>query len=195
MLTHVTCELMGQFYCMGFFLSLGGYTGVTNVICDIPEQTVVVSSSLPPQVIVSLIRRVFLNAHILNYIDPHRAAVYPAEPPFSLPGHRYAYDDTYSYWGHTNYTPAYENAYRGRAYDNEFRPSRYSPYTYHWEQGAEFSGQKFCIGKRAEISVINQLVLCCCCCCWLWIWYGFNQSSERLYIRNIKTSKLREALH
>jgi hypothetical protein len=106
--------------------------GVTNVICDIPEQTVVVSSSLPPQVIVSLIRRVFLNAHILNYIDPHRAAaVYPAEPPFSLPGHRYAYDDTYSYWGHTNYTPAYENAYRGRSYDNEFRPSRYSPYTYH----------------------------------------------------------------
>ncbi len=119
------------------FVSWGGWTGVTNVICDIPEQTVVVSSSLPPQVVVSLIRRVFLNAHILNYIDPHRAAVYPAEPPFSLPGHpghRYAYDDTYSYWGHTNYTPAYENAYRGRAYDNEFRPSRYSPYTYHWEQ-------------------------------------------------------------
>jgi hypothetical protein len=25
----------------------------------------------------------------------------------------------------------------------------------------------------------------------LWIWYGFNQSSGRLHIRNIKTSKLK----
>jgi hypothetical protein len=57
-------------------------------------------------------------------------------------------------------------------------------------KGAEFPGQKFCISKRAEISVQNQLVLCCWWW-WLWIWYGFNQSFERLHIRNIKTSKLK----
>jgi hypothetical protein len=28
----------------------------------------------------------------------------------------------------------------------------------------------------------------------LWIWYGFNQSSQRLHIRNLKTSKLKSII-
>ncbi|KAH8935054.1 hypothetical protein BDL97_17G010500 [Sphagnum fallax] len=107
--------------------------GVYNVVCDIPEQAVTVSSNLPPQTIVGLVRRVFLNAHIVNYINPYSSGAgaprtYPAEPSFGLSGQpTRAYDDSYSYWGHTNYTPAYESAYRGRSYDNEFRPSYYAP--------------------------------------------------------------------
>ncbi|CAK9263876.1 unnamed protein product [Sphagnum jensenii] len=110
--------------------------GVYNVICDIPLQTVTVSSDLPPQAIVSLVRQVCVNAHIVNYIDPHSTSsatyrTYPANPPFSLPqqsGHRY--DNS---WGHSNYyTPAYESAYRGRAhYPHEFQQTQYLPYRYH----------------------------------------------------------------
>jgi hypothetical protein len=131
---------------------MGGclWTGVYNVVCDIPEQAVTVSSNLPPQTIVGLVRRVFLNAHIVNYINPYSSGAgaprtYPAEPSFGLSGQpTRAYDDSYSYWGHTNYTPAYESAYRGRSYDNEFRPSYYAPsssYGYPWQPICRFSVQ------------------------------------------------------
>jgi hypothetical protein len=34
----------------------------------------------------------------------------------------------------------------------------------------------------------------CCWWWWSWIWYGFNQSSERLHIRNINTWKLKSII-
>jgi hypothetical protein len=113
--------------------------GVYNVICDIPLQTVTVSSDLPPQAIVSLVRQVCVNAHIVNYIDAHSTSsatyrTYPANPPFSLPQQSgYRYDSSYPYWGQSNYyTPAYESAYRGRAhYPHEFQQTQYLPYRYY----------------------------------------------------------------
>lgn len=91
--------------------------GVFNVVCDIPEQSVTVSSNLSPRVIVSLIRQAMGSAHIVNYVDP-------LQPTFVAPQERARYyDDSYSYDGRTGYAPAYSLPYNGRSYDNEFRPA------------------------------------------------------------------------
>lgn len=102
--------------------------GVYNVVCDIPQQTVTVSSNLSPRVVVGLIRQAMGTASIINYVDP-------LQPTFQSPGMgmgmasergRYSsYDDSYSYDGRTGYAPAYTAPYNGRSYDNEFRPSSY----------------------------------------------------------------------
>lgn len=96
-------------------------TGVYNVVCDIPQQTVTVSSNLSPRVIVGLIRQVMGTGHIINYVDP-------LQPTFvsSQDRARYSsYDDMYSYEGRTGYAPGYVAPYGGRSYDNEFRPGGY----------------------------------------------------------------------
>lgn len=90
-------------------------------VCDIPQQTVRVSSSLSPRTVVELIRQAMGTATLINYVDP-------MQPTFHTPGerHRYSsYDDSYSYEGRTGYSPAYSAPYNGRSYDNEFRPSSY----------------------------------------------------------------------
>jgi hypothetical protein len=95
--------------------------GVYNVVCDIPQQTVRVSSSLSPRTVVELIRQAMGTATLINYVDP-------MQPTFHTPGDRQrysSYDDSYSYEGRTGYSPAYTAPYNGRSYDNEFRPSSY----------------------------------------------------------------------
>lgn len=96
--------------------------GVYNVVCDIPQQTVRVSSSLSPRTVVELIRQAMGTATLINYVDP-------MQPTFHNPGDRQqrysSYDDSYSYEGRTGYSPAYSAPYNGRSYDNEFRPSSY----------------------------------------------------------------------
>jgi hypothetical protein len=102
--------------------------GVYNVVCDIPQQTITVSSNLSPRIVVGLIRQAMGTASIINYVDP-------LQPTFESPGmtmgmgqrSRYSsYDDSYSYDGRTGYAPAFTAPYNGRSYDNEFRPSSYS---------------------------------------------------------------------
>lgn len=98
-----------------------GIEGVYNVVCDIPQQTVTVSSNLSPRAIVGLIRQVMGTAHIINYVDP-------LQPTFVSPQYRSrysSYDDSYSYDGRTGYAPGYVAPYNGRSYDNEFRPGGY----------------------------------------------------------------------
>jgi len=95
--------------------------GVYNVVCDIPQQSVTVSSNLSPRVVVGLIRQAMGSANIINYVDP-------LQPTFAAPRDRArysSYDDSYSYDGRTGYSPAYSAPYNGRSYDNEFHPSRY----------------------------------------------------------------------
>lgn len=96
--------------------------GIYNVVCDIPQQTVTVSSNLSPRMVVGLIRQAMGSANIINYVDP-------LQPTFEAPGERArysSYDDSYSYDGRTGYAPAFTAPYNGRSYDNEFRPSSYS---------------------------------------------------------------------
>jgi len=96
--------------------------GVYNVVCDIPQQSVTVSSNLSPRMVVGLIRQAMGSANIINYVDP-------LQPTFEQPGERQrysSYDDSYSYAGRTGYEPSYSAPYNGRSYDNEFRPSSYS---------------------------------------------------------------------
>lgn len=95
--------------------------GVYNVVCDIPAQSVRVSSNLSPRTVVELIRQAMGSATIINYVDP-------MQPTFTSgrDSMRYSsYDDSYSYDGRTGYNPAYSAPYNGRSYDNEFRPSSY----------------------------------------------------------------------
>lgn len=95
--------------------------GVYDVVCDVTQQTVTVSSNLSPRVIVALIRQGMGSADIIDYLDP-------LQPTFEAPPNRtryLSYDDSYSYDGRTGYTPAYTAPYNGRSYDNEFRPSDY----------------------------------------------------------------------
>jgi hypothetical protein len=95
--------------------------GVYNVVCDIPAQSVRVSSNLSPRTVVELIREAMGSASIINYVDP-------MQPSFTSPQDRMrysSYDDSYSYDGRTGYSPAYNAPYNGRSYDNEFRPSSY----------------------------------------------------------------------
>jgi hypothetical protein len=95
--------------------------GVYNVICDIPDQTVVVSTRLRPQTIVNIVRRVMGDAVLLNVVDPYLGS--PALMPPPIDRSRYSsYDDMYSYPTSAAYT---YDPYGGRSYDNEFRPSRY----------------------------------------------------------------------
>jgi len=97
--------------------------GVYNVICDIPDQTVVVSTRLRPHTIVSLVRQVMGEATLLNVVDPYLgSAGFPMER-----GRHASYDDMYSYPS-SGY--AYD-PYQGRSYDNEFRPSRYYGSSYY----------------------------------------------------------------
>lgn len=109
-------------------------TGVYNVVCDIPEKTITVSSSLSPRTIVSLVRRVMGTAQIINIIEPP----YPVQPAYLPPLDRTrysSYDDMYSYDGQgrqPGYSSSYSNPYNGRSYDNEFRPARYSNYREYW---------------------------------------------------------------
>lgn len=98
-----------------------GLAGAFNVVCDVTEQTVTVSSNLSPRLVVSLIRQVMGSAHIINYVDP-------LQPTFVTPQDRVrytSYDDSYSYASRTGYAPAYTLPYNGRSYDNEFRPGGY----------------------------------------------------------------------
>lgn len=91
------------------------------MVCDIPQQTVRVSSNLSPRMVVELIRQAMGSANITNYVDP-------MQPTFQSPQDRVqysSYDDSYSYDGRTGYNPAYTAPYNGRSYDNEFRPSGY----------------------------------------------------------------------
>jgi hypothetical protein len=92
--------------------------GVYNVICDIPDQTVVVSTRLRPHTVASLVRQAMGDATIINVVDP-----YLGSAGLPLDRTRYSsYDDMYSYP-----TSGYAyDPYNGRSYDNEFRPSRYS---------------------------------------------------------------------
>jgi hypothetical protein len=92
--------------------------GVFNAVCDIPAQTIRVSSSLSPHTVVSLVRRVMPTAHIINIAEAMPTAVLRAT----------SYDDMYSYDGRTGYIPPYAAPYGGRSYDNEFRPGRYNRY-------------------------------------------------------------------
>jgi hypothetical protein len=95
-----------------------GVEGVFNVVCDVPEQMVTVSSNLSPRAIVSIIRQVTGSAHIINYVDP-------LQPTFVTQQDRVrytSYDDSYTYASRTGYAPAYPLPYNGRSYDNEFRP-------------------------------------------------------------------------
>jgi hypothetical protein len=94
------------------------------VICDIPEQTVVVSTRLSPHTVASLVRQVMGEATLLNVVDPYSTSSGAlALPPIDRT--RYSsYDDMYSYPTYSGYAPAYD-PYNGRSYDNEFRPSRY----------------------------------------------------------------------
>lgn len=95
--------------------------GVYNVICDIPDQTVVVSTRLRPQTVVSIVRRVMGDAVLLNVVDPYLGS--PALMPAAIDRSRYSsYDDMYSYPTSAAYS---YDPYGGRSYDNEFRPSRY----------------------------------------------------------------------
>lgn len=99
------------------------FAGVYNVICDIPEQTVVVSTRLSPHTITSLVRRVMGEATLINVVDPYSTSGALVLPPIDRT--RYSsYDDMYSYPSSSGYTPAYD-PYNGRSYDNEFRPSHY----------------------------------------------------------------------
>jgi hypothetical protein len=98
--------------------------GVYNVICDIPLQTVVVSTRLSPSTVVSLVRDVMGDATLMSVVEP----LHVTTPV--IPGTRYAYDDMYSYPS-SGYGGIYD-PYNGRSYDNEFRPSRYySRYPYY----------------------------------------------------------------
>ncbi|KAG0576865.1 hypothetical protein M758_5G114700 [Ceratodon purpureus] len=100
--------------------------GVYNVICDIPEQTVIVSTRLSPTSIVSLVRQVMGDATLISVVDP-----YPVSSAAVMPRTRYAYDDMYSYPSSSGYGYGYD-PYNGRSYDNEFRPSRYyTGYSYY----------------------------------------------------------------
>ena len=92
------------------------------MVCDIPQQTVTVSSNLSPRVIVGLIRQVTGAAHVINYVDP-------LQPTFvsTQDRSRYSsYDDSYSYAGRAGYAPGYVAPYNGRSYDNEYHPGGYS---------------------------------------------------------------------
>jgi len=103
--------------------------GVFNVVCDIPAQTIRVSSSLSPHTVVSLVRRVMPTAHIINIAEAMPTAV--LQPAYTPPVDRMratSYDDMYSYDGRTGYIPPYAAPYGGRSYDNEFRPGRYNRY-------------------------------------------------------------------
>jgi hypothetical protein len=103
--------------------------GVFNAVCDIPAQTIRVSSSLSPHTVVSLVRRVMPTAHIINIAEAMPTAV--LQPAYTPPVDRMratSYDDMYSYDGRTGYIPPYAAPYGGRSYDNEFRPGRYNRY-------------------------------------------------------------------
>lgn len=90
--------------------------GVYNVICDIPDQTVIVSTRLSPSTITSLVRQVIGEATLINVVEP-----YPLTAPVVRPRYS-AYDDMYTY--PSIYAPVFD-PYSGRSYDNEFRPARY----------------------------------------------------------------------
>lgn len=93
--------------------------GVYNVICDIPAQTVVVSTRLSPHTIVGLVSQAVGEATLATVVEP--AALVPA----LIDRTRYAsYDDMYAYPSATGYGSLYD-PYNGRSYDNEFRPARY----------------------------------------------------------------------
>jgi hypothetical protein len=103
--------------------------GVFNVVCDIPVQTITVSSSLSPRTVVNLVRRVMPTAHILNIAEALPTAV--LQPAYTPPVDRIrttSYDDMYTYDGRSGYVPPYAAPYGGRSYDNEFRPGRYNYY-------------------------------------------------------------------
>lgn len=103
--------------------------GVFNVVCDIPAQTITVSSSLSPRTVVNLVRRVMGTAHIINITEAPPTAV--LQPVYTPPVDRTrttAYDDMYTYEGRSGYIPPYAAPYGGRSYDNEFRPGRYNYY-------------------------------------------------------------------
>lgn len=101
--------------------------GVYNVICDIPEQTVVVSTRLRPHTIVSLVRQAMGEATLIHVVDP-----YLGSAGLPIDRTRYSsYDDMYSApHSGSGYGYGYD-AYNGRSYDNEFRPSRYYGSTYY----------------------------------------------------------------
>jgi hypothetical protein len=104
--------------------------GVFNVVCDIPVQTITVSSSLSPRTVVNLVRRVMPTAHIINIAEALPTAV--LQPAYTPPVDRIrttSYDDMYTYDGRSGYVPPYAAPYGGRSYDNEFRPGRYN---YYW---------------------------------------------------------------
>jgi hypothetical protein len=105
--------------------------GVYNVICDIPDQLVVVSTRLSPHTIASLVRQVMGEATLINIVvDPYTSSAALRHP---IDRTRYSsYDDMYTYpMSSTGYAPSYD-PYNGRSYDNEFRPSRYySSYGYY----------------------------------------------------------------
>ncbi|XP_024375124.1 uncharacterized protein [Physcomitrium patens] len=105
--------------------------GVYNVICDIPDQLVVVSTRLSPHTIASLVRQVMGEATLINIVvDPYTSSA-ALRPPIDRT--RYSsYDDMYTYpMSSTGFAPSYD-PYNGRSYDNEFRPSRYYPsYSYY----------------------------------------------------------------
>ncbi|XP_024386016.1 uncharacterized protein [Physcomitrium patens] len=106
-----------------------GVEGVFNVVCDIPAQTITVSSSLSPRTVVNLVRRVMSTAHIINIAEAPPTAV--LQPAYTTPVDRTrttAYDDMYAYEGRSGYVPPYVAPYGGRSYDNEFRPGRYYNY-------------------------------------------------------------------
>jgi hypothetical protein len=105
--------------------------GVFNVVCDIPAQTITVSSSLSPRTVVNLVRSVMGSAHIINIAQAAPTAV--LQPAYTTPVDRStsrgtAYDDMYTYEGRSGYVPPYAAPYGGRSYDNEFRPGRYNRY-------------------------------------------------------------------
>lgn len=123
-------------------LNLWVLAGIFNVVCDVPEQMVTVSSNRSPQVIVSILRQVMGSAHIINYVDP-------LQPTFVTQQDRVrytSYDDSYSYAGRTGYAPPYALPYHGRSYDNEFRPG-YRGYGSGYIEGCPNSKLIFLLGR------------------------------------------------
>jgi hypothetical protein len=94
------------------------FSGVYNVMCDIPGQTVIVSTRLSPTTIASLVRVVMGEATLVSVVEP-----YPASTGFVVPGTRYAYDDMYTYPSYTGY--GIYDPYKGRSYDTGYYSGSY----------------------------------------------------------------------
>lgn len=90
------------------------------MVCDIPLQSVVVTTRLSPHTIVSLVSQAVGEATLVEVLQPTEVV-----PPL-LDRTRYSsYDDMYSYPSVTAGYGSVYDPYSGRSYDNEFRPSRY----------------------------------------------------------------------